>query len=212
MPVASPPKPRLFLSPPHIGAAELAFVEEAFRTNWIAPVGPHLDLFEREFCARFGFRHAAAVASGTAALHLAIRLLGIRPGEEIACSTLTFAASANPIVYERARPVFIDSDEATWNLDPSLLEDWLARRARTGRLPRALIAVDLYGQCADLERIAAICHRHGVVLLEDAAEALGATCAESRRAPSAGWRYSPSTAIKSSPLPAAVCWWRRRTT
>ncbi|HTQ32069.1 MAG TPA: aminotransferase class I/II-fold pyridoxal phosphate-dependent enzyme [Opitutaceae bacterium] len=177
MTVASPPKPRLFLSPPHLGAAELAFVEEAFRTNWIAPVGPHLDAFEREFCARFGFRHAAAVASGTAALHLAIRLLGIRPGDEVVCSTLTFAASATPIVYEQARPVFIDSDEATWNMDPSLLEEWLAARARAGRLPRAVIVVDLYGQCANLKPIAAACAQHGVPLLEDAAEALGATCA-----------------------------------
>src|SRR5262245_55779655 len=110
-----PAKTRVFLSPPHIGAAEVAFVEEAFRTNWIAPVGPHVDAFEREFCARFGFRSAAALVSGTAALHLALRLLGVRPGDEVLCSTLTFAASATPIVYERARPVFIDSNEATWN-------------------------------------------------------------------------------------------------
>ncbi|MGA3007491.1 MAG: aminotransferase class I/II-fold pyridoxal phosphate-dependent enzyme [Opitutaceae bacterium] len=173
----TPAKPRLFLSPPHIGAAEFAFVEEAFRTNWIAPVGPHLDAFEREFCERFGFRHAAAVSSGTAALHLAVRLLGVKPGDEVVCSTLTFAASANPIVYEGARPVFVDSNEATWNLDPDLLGTWLETRARSGRLPRAVIAVDLYGQCADLERITAICATHGVPLIEDAAEALGATCA-----------------------------------
>ena len=177
MTVPSPVKPRLFLSPPHMGAAEFAFVEEAFRTNWIAPVGPHVDAFEREFCARFGFGHAAALSSGTAAVHLALRLVGVRPGDEVACSTLTFAASAYPILYEHARPVFIDSDEATWNLDAGRLEDWLDSRARTGSLPRAVIAVDLYGQCADLERIAAACDRHGVPLIEDAAEALGATCA-----------------------------------
>jgi dTDP-4-amino-4,6-dideoxygalactose transaminase len=177
MPAPAPAQPRLFLSPPHIGAAEFAFVEEAFRTNWIAPVGPHLDAFEREFCAQFGFRHAAAVVSGTAALHLAMRLLGVQSGDEVVCSTLTFAASANPILYEQARPVFIDSDDATWNMDPTLLEEWLEARARAGRLPRAVIVVDLYGQCADLERITAICARHGVPLIEDAAEALGATCA-----------------------------------
>ena len=160
-----------------MGAAELAFIEEAFRTNYIAPVGPHVDEFEREFCELLGFRHAAAVASGTAAIHLSLRVLEVRPGDEVVCSTLTFAASANPIVYENARPVFIDSDEATWNMDPDLLENWLADRARSGRLPRAVIAVDLYGQCADLQRIAAACERHGVPLIEDAAEALGATFA-----------------------------------
>src|SRR5579862_838314 len=175
--VQAPAKPRLFLSPPHIGEAEFAFVEEAFRTNWIAPVGPHLDAFEREFCARFGFGHAVAVSSGTAAIHLALRLLGVRLGDEVVCSTLTFAASANPILYEHARPVFIDSDKTTWNMDASLLAEWLTLRARAGRLPRAVIVVDLYGQCADLERISASCARHGVPLIEDAAESLGATCA-----------------------------------
>ena len=168
-------RPRLFMSPPHMSAAEFAFIEEAFRTNFIAPVGPHVDAFEREFAARFGFRHAAAVSSGTAAIHLGLRLLGVRPGDEVVCSTLTFAASANPILYERARPVFVDSDEATWNMDPVLLEGLLAERAGQGRLPRAVIAVDLYGQCADLERVAAACARFGVPLIEDAAEALGAT-------------------------------------
>ena len=172
-----PVKPRIFLSPPHMGAVELAFIEEAFRTNFIAPLGPHVDAFEREFAARFGFRHAAAVSSGTAAIHLSLRLLGVQAGDEVVCSTFTFAASANPIIYEKARPVFIDSDEATWNIDPVLLESWLAGRAKVGRLPRAVIAVDLYGQCADLARIAAACNRYGVPLIEDAAEALGSTFA-----------------------------------
>lgn len=167
---------RIFLSPPHLGLSELGYVQEAFRTNWIAPVGPHLDAFEREFAAYFGFAHAAAVSSGTAALHLAIRLLGIKRGDEVVCSTLTFAASANPILYEGAQPVFIDSDVATWNMDPALLESWLMQRARAGRLPKAVLAVDLYGQCADYARIAVVCDRYGVALIEDAAEALGATC------------------------------------
>lgn len=170
-------KPRLFLSPPHMGAAEFAFIEEAFRTNYIAPVGPNVDAFEQEFCSNFGFRYAAAVSSGTAAIHLALRLLGVRPGDEVVCSSLTFAASANPIIYEQARPVFFDSDEATWNMDGALLEEWLGKRARLGRLPRAVIAVDLYGQCADLERIAAACAKYNVPVIEDAAEALGATFA-----------------------------------
>lgn len=160
-----------------MGATELSFVEEAFRTNFIAPVGPHVDAFEKEFAERFGFRHAAAISSGTAAIHLALRMLKVKPGDEVACSSFTFAASANPILYERARPVFIDSDAATWNMDPRLLEHWLAGRAREGRLPRAVVAVDLYGHCADLERIAAICDEYQVPLIEDAAEALGSTFA-----------------------------------
>ncbi|HEY4989403.1 MAG TPA: DegT/DnrJ/EryC1/StrS family aminotransferase, partial [Opitutaceae bacterium] len=160
-----------------MGAVELSFIEEAFRSNYIAPVGPHVDAFEREFCSLFGFRHAAAIASGTAAIHLALRLVGVRPGDEVVCSTLTFAASANPILYEKARPVFVDSDEATWNMDPGLLEIWLGERARLGRLPRAVIAVELYGQCADMVRIAAACAKYDVPLIEDSAEALGATYA-----------------------------------
>ena len=155
---------------------EFKFVEEAFRTNWIAPIGPHVDAFEREFCAQLGFASAAAVSSGTAAIHLALRLLGIAEEDEVVCSTLTFAASANPIVYEKARPVFIDSDESSWNLDPNLLADWLAARAKQGRLPKAVIAVDLYGQCADLVSISQICDQYNIPLIEDAAEALGATC------------------------------------
>jgi len=175
--VMLPDRPRIFLSPPHMGGEEFGFVEEAFRTNWIAPVGPQVDAFEREFCARFGFRHAAALVSGTAAIHLSLRIAGVRAGDEVACSTLTFSASANPILYEGARPVFIDSDLATWNMDAALLAEWLEARARIGRLPRAIIVVDLYGQCADLIQIAETCARHGVALIEDAAEALGATCA-----------------------------------
>lgn len=167
---------RIYLSPPHIGAEEFSFVREAFETNWIAPVGPHVDAFEKEFCAKFGFKHAAAVASGSGALHLALRMIGVQPGDEIGCSSLTFAASANPITYEKAIPTFIDSNEATWNMDPDLLGEWLEKRAKAGRLPKAVVVVDLYGQCADMARIVPLCEKHGVILLEDSAEALGATC------------------------------------
>ncbi len=167
---------RIFLSPPHMGTEEFSFVREAFETNWIAPVGPHVDAFEKEFCAKFGFKHAAAVASGTGALHLALRMIGVQPGDEIGCSSLTFAASANPITYEKAIPTFIDSNEATWNMDPDLLGEWLAARAKSGRLPKAVVVVDLYGQCADMARIVPLCEKYGVILLEDSAEALGATC------------------------------------
>lgn len=176
-PEPAPVLERLFLSPPHMSGEELGFVHEAFATNWIAPVGPHVDAFEREFSQMFGFRAAAALSSGTAALHLALRLLGLKPGEEVVCSTLTFSASANPILYEQGRPVFIDADRATWNMDPQLLADWLDRRARAGRLPRAIIVVDLYGQCADLVAIGDLCNRYEIPVIEDAAEALGATCA-----------------------------------
>jgi dTDP-4-amino-4,6-dideoxygalactose transaminase len=165
---------RLYLSPPHMSGEELSQVHEAFDSNWIAPLGPQVDAFEREFCAAVGASHAVAVSSGTAALHLALRLAGVRRGDEVLCSTLTFVASANPILYEGGRPVFVDSDDRSWNMDPALLADELDACARRGRLPRAVVLVHLYGQCADLDPIEAACRRHGVTLIEDAAEALGA--------------------------------------
>lgn len=165
--------PRLYLSPPHLDGDEQRLVAEAFASNWIAPLGPHVDAFEREMAAYTGAAHAAALSSGTAALHLALRLLGTRPGDEVWCSSFTFAASANPIRYEQAVPVFIDSEAASWNLDPALLAQALDDAARRGRLPRAVIVVHLYGQCADLDPILAACARHGVPLIEDAAEAVG---------------------------------------
>jgi len=168
------PRPRIYLSPPHLGTEEFSFVREAFETNWIAPLGPNVDAFEREFAARVGSPHAAALSSGTAALHLALRLLGMRPGEEVFCSSLTFCASANPIVYEGGEPVFIDSERTSWNMDPARLEEALADRARRGHPPRAVILVHLYGQAADLDAIADLCARFDVDLIEDAAEALGA--------------------------------------
>ncbi|MGA7616387.1 MAG: aminotransferase class I/II-fold pyridoxal phosphate-dependent enzyme [Thermoanaerobaculia bacterium] len=169
------PSRRIYLSPPHMSGREQEYVADAFATNWIAPTGPHVDAFEREFAAKIGMKEAVAVSSGTAALHLALRILGIGPGDEVLCSTLTFAASANPIVYERATPVFIDSEERSWNIDPSLVAQELDDCARRGKLPTAVIAVDLYGQCADLDPIREVCTHHGVTLIEDAAEALGAT-------------------------------------
>jgi pyridoxal phosphate-dependent aminotransferase EpsN len=167
--------PRIHLSPPHLGPEELRLVEEVFASNWIAPLGPHVDAFEREFAAAVGAGHAAAVSSGTAALHLALHSLGVGPGDEVLCSTLTFVASANPIVYQGAAPVFVDSEAATWNMNPALLADELDRSARRGRLPRAVVLVHLYGQSADLDPILAACDRHGVPVVEDAAEALGAS-------------------------------------
>lgn len=155
---------------------ELELVQDAFASNWIAPLGPHVDAFEREFAARVAMPHAAALSSGTAALHLAAMLVGVEAGDEVFCSSLTFSASANAITYCGARPVFVDCDAASWNLDPGLIEAELERCARAGKLPKAVLAVDLYGQCADYTRIVPICERFGVTLIEDAAEALGATC------------------------------------
>jgi pyridoxal phosphate-dependent aminotransferase EpsN len=165
---------RIHLSPPHLGNDEAELVREAIASNWIAPLGPQVDAFEREFAASVGARHAAALVSGTAALHLALRLLALRPGEEVFCSTLTFCASANPIVYEGGRPVFIDAERTSWNMDPARLAEALEDRAKKGRLPRAVILVHLYGQMADLDAIAGLCEAHAVTLIEDAAEALGA--------------------------------------
>jgi len=165
---------RVHLSVPHLGEAEARHVAAALASNWISSVGPHLDAFERAFAARLG-RPAAGVASGTAAIHLGLRLLGVGEGDEVLVSDLTFAASVNPIRYLGATPVLVDADPETWTMSPALLAEALEDRARRGRLPRAVVVVHLYGQCADLAPILAACQRHDVPVLEDAAEALGAT-------------------------------------
>jgi dTDP-4-amino-4,6-dideoxygalactose transaminase len=166
---------RIFLSSPHTEAAERKLLLEAFDSNWIAPLGPHVDAFEREFAEAVGAPHALALSSGTAALHLSLLHLGVGPGDDVMVSTLTFAATVNPIRYLGARPVFIDSERESWNMDPALLDSELAKRARAGRLPRAVVPVHLYGQSANLGPILDICARHGVPVVEDAAEALGAS-------------------------------------
>ena len=167
-------KTRVYLSPPHVFGQERALVDEAFSSNWIAPLGPHVDAFEKEFSCTVAVPHAVALSSGTAGLHLAMRLLDVNSGDEVICSSLTFSASANPIVYERATPVFVDCD-GTWTMDPNLLEDALESAQRRGARTRCVVVVDLYGQCADYDAISGICDRFGVPLVEDAAEALGAT-------------------------------------
>jgi len=169
------PPERIYLSPPDMSAADLAALTEAFQSNWIAPVGPALDAFEAEMCRQTGVRHAVGLASGTAALHLALLELGVKPGDTVFCSTLSFAASANAIRYCGAEPVFIDSEPQSWNMDPAVLEDALRKAADGGRLPAAVEVVQAYGQCADMGAIEALCAEYNVPLLEDAAEALGAT-------------------------------------
>jgi len=198
-------KPRIHLSSPHLGGDELTLVQEAFASNWIAPLGPQVDAFEREFAAYLGEQrtegggqppvvgrpsagdiHAAALSSGTAALHLALRWLQLAPGDEVICSTLTFSASVNPVLYERATPVFVDCDEGSWNMDPALLAEAVEAGIRRGRKPKAVILVHLYGQSADLDPIAATCAAHDIPLIEDAAEALGAVYYGAEQGPEAG--------------------------
>jgi pyridoxal phosphate-dependent aminotransferase EpsN len=154
--------------------AELGYVQEAFASNWLSTVGPNLDRLEGAFSA-YVQRPSVALANGTAAIHLGLKLLGVRPGDEVVTPTLTFAASCNPVLYEHAVPVFIDSERSSWNLDPGLLAEFMERRARVNRLPKVVTVVHLFGQSADLDPILETCRRYEVPLLEDAAECLGAT-------------------------------------
>ena len=166
---------RVFLSPPEVGPEERRMLLEAFDSNWIAPLGPDVDAFEAEFAARVGVANAVALSSGTAALHLALRQVGVGPGDEVLVPSFTFVATAAAVVYQGAVPVFVDCSPDTWTMDPGLVADDLDRRAASGRLPAAVVTVDLYGQCCDYDRLEEACTRHGVPLVEDAAEALGAT-------------------------------------
>jgi pyridoxal phosphate-dependent aminotransferase EpsN len=163
---------RIHLSVPHMSGWERKHVNETFASNWLSTVGPNIDAFEREVEELLGIP-AVAVSSGTAAIHLCLQLLGVRPGDEVFCQDLTFIGTASPIVYLGANPVFIDSNYETWNIDPNLLADTLHERAARKRLPRAVIAVDLYGQCADMDAVVDVCNRYEIPVLEDAAEALG---------------------------------------
>ncbi|MBC7609387.1 MAG: DegT/DnrJ/EryC1/StrS family aminotransferase [Polaromonas sp.] len=164
---------RIWLSSPHLGDEETLFVEEAFKTNWIAPLGPHVDAFEREMASHVGIGHGAALSSGTAAIHLGLVLLGVKPGDTIFCSSLTFVGSCNPILYCGARPVFIDAEPQTWNMSPAALERAFEWAKRENRMPTCVILVNLYGQSADMDALLPICERYGVPVLEDAAESLG---------------------------------------
>jgi dTDP-4-amino-4,6-dideoxygalactose transaminase len=164
----------ILLSSPHMGDLEQQYVKDAFDTNWIAPLGPNVDGFETEFAQLVGSDYAAATVSGTAALHMALRLVGVGMGDEVLCSSLTFIATATPILYQGAKPVFIDSDRTSWNMDPELLVAEIEKRAKQNRLPKAVVVVHLYGQSADLDPMIEICDRYEIPLIEDAAEALGA--------------------------------------
>ncbi|GEN88765.1 putative pyridoxal phosphate-dependent aminotransferase EpsN [Oceanobacillus sojae] len=164
---------RIYLSPPHMSGNELQYIKSAFESNWIAPLGPNVDAFEKEIAEKTGAKGAVAVSSGTAAIHLALSLLGVTEGDTVFCSTLTFVASANPILYQGANPVFIDSDPESWNMSPNALEKALRVSAFEGKLPKAVIVVDLYGQSARMNEIVYLCNEYGIPIIEDAAESLG---------------------------------------
>ena len=166
---------RVYLASPHIGELEKVFVKEAFDTNWVAPLGPNVNNFEKELAEYVGIKHASALVSGTSAIHLAIKLLDIKAGDIVFCSALTFAASCNPIIYEGAEPVFIDADYDNLNISPIALKNAFEVYSSKGKLPKAVIVVHIYGQSAKMDEIMAICNEYNVPVIEDAAESLGAT-------------------------------------
>lgn len=166
---------RIFLSPPHMGGEENAFIQQAFDTNWIAPLGENVDGFEKDLASYSGRQHAAVVTSGTAAIHLGLRLLGVGPDDEVICPTFTFVATVNPVRYLGAEPVFVDSEPSTWNMDPVLLEEAIRDRIQKGKKPKAIVIVHLYGMPARMEEILEIAGRYDIPVLEDAAEALGSS-------------------------------------
>lgn len=166
---------RIYLASPHMCGLEEKFVKEAFDTNWIAPMGPHLDAFEKEISEMAGVRAATVLSSGTAAIHMALRLAGVGREDIVFCSSLTFSGSCNPIIYEGAMPVFIDSEYNNWNMSPRALEIALDHFSGIGKTPKAVIVVNLYGQSADMDPINDICKKYGTIIIEDAAESFGAT-------------------------------------
>jgi len=169
------PSKRIYMSVPHMSGREESFIAEAFRSNWLSSVGPHIDGFEREVANRLGGVHTVAVSSGTAALHLVLRYIGVGRGDRVAVQSATFVGSVYPILYLGAEPVFIDSEDVSGNIDPNLVREYFADAARTNRLPKVLVVVHLYGQHADLDPLIEACEEYGVTLVEDAAESLGST-------------------------------------
>lgn len=166
---------RILLSYPHMSGDELRLVKDAFESNWIAPLGPHVDAFEKETAAYAGVKSALALSSGSAAIHLGLRLLDVKAGDTVFCSTLTFIASVAPAIYQDATPVFIDSDEETWNMSPVALQKAFDDAVKTGKMPKCVIVAELYGQPPKMDEICTICDKYNVPILEDSAEALGAT-------------------------------------
>jgi dTDP-4-amino-4,6-dideoxygalactose transaminase len=172
-------QPRMFLSPPCMSGQELEYVKEAFASNYIAPLGPMVDGLEQDICTFTGAQHCAALSSGTAALHLALILLGVERGDDVLCPSFTFVATASPIVHLGATPVFVDSEPDTWNMCPARLEEAILDRKANGHTPKAIIVVHLYGMPAKLDAILKIARQHEIPVIEDAAEAIGSTYAGS---------------------------------
>jgi dTDP-4-amino-4,6-dideoxygalactose transaminase len=166
-------KKKILLSSPHMSGNEQKYIDLAFQGNWIAPLGPNVDGFEKELAEFLQIKNVAALSSGTAGIHLALILLGVQPEDEVICSSFTFSASANPIVYQGATPIFVDSEEQTWNMDPNLLEDALKDRKRLGKKPKAIILVHLYGMPAKIDELLSIANRYEIPVIEDSAESLG---------------------------------------
>lgn len=165
---------RIFLSFPHLGGTEMNWIEEAFKGSWVVPLGPNVDEFEKRLSRYLEAPDVVAVSAGTAAIHMAMVMLGVGPGDEVICQSFTFAASANPVTYQGAKPVFVDSEPDTWNMDPAALEEAIIERHRaTGRYPKAIVPVHLYGMPARMDEILEIASRYGIPVIEDAAEALG---------------------------------------
>ena len=166
-------KTKIWLTSPHMGGGELKYINDAFETNWVAPLGPNVSGFERDLQTYLKINHVAVLSSGTAAIHLALILLGIEQNDEVLVSTFTFSATINPIVYQKAIPVFIDSEKDTWNMDPDILEEAIKDRIRIGKKPKAIIIVHLYGMPAKIKELLAIAHKYEIPVIEDAAESLG---------------------------------------
>lgn len=166
---------RIYLASPHLGGMEQNFVQEAFDTNWVAPLGPNVNEFEKEIAEYVGVKSAAAMVCGTGAIHMALKCVGVKPRDKVFCTSLTFAASCNPIMYEKAIPVFIDSEPESWNMSPIALKKAFESAEAKGELPKAVIVVNLYGQSADMDSIKNLCDKYNVPIIEDAAESLGAT-------------------------------------
>jgi dTDP-4-amino-4,6-dideoxygalactose transaminase len=164
---------KIFLSPPHMGGEELNYIKESFETNWVAPAGPHLESFEKILTEYNDVKYCAALSSGTAAIHLALIILGVKGGDEVICSSFTFAGSCNPICYLNAKPIFVDSEKDTWNMDPVFLQQALEDRIKTNRKPKAIILVHLYGMPAKVNEIMQIAAHYQIPVIEDAAEGLG---------------------------------------
>ncbi|CEP49074.1 DegT/DnrJ/EryC1/StrS family aminotransferase [Paraclostridium sordellii] len=168
-------KKRIFLASPHMGGEELNYINEAFETNWVAPLGPNVNEFEKSICKYTGAKHATALVSGTSAIHLALKCLGVGQGDLVFCSTLTFSATANPIIYQNAEPVFIDSEYESWNMCPIALQKAFDDAEKNNKMPKCIVIVNLYGQSANYDKLKTICDHYNVPIIEDAAESLGAT-------------------------------------